>query len=290
MTRPDHPDFSGSDPIDLGDTWDPLDPAVDRRLREIAGEVTLLHAPPQAFERVLVRGRRRRMRTVWTLATASTLTCVLVAGGAIALGSHPQSGAIHAAVGQSTAIVPTAPTATGPSPDRRTAVRSAPATSSATPPSTAAVARCHTADLQASVSVVGGSLSSGHEQMNLTLTNTSGQVCTIFGYPGMQLEDQQSAGQATDVIRTSSGVGAPTRLTLADNASASTTVDFLPDSPDSTEPKSGLCEPESYYLEITPPDENTQLKVQIGGGPVMACQEGALTVYPFVAGATGPEQ
>jgi hypothetical protein len=299
MTNRPDPDFDESGHTDLGDTWDPLDPAVDRRLRDLAGEVTPLHAPPHAFERVLVRGRRRRMRTAWTVATASTLACVLVVGGAVAIGLRTQSGPVQLAGGQSTGGAPTTQAPTGaPTSIRATVAQPTPqATSSqvvvapsAASPGTvqaADVPRCHTANLNAGAAVVAGSLSGGHELMNLTLTNTSGHACTIYGYPGMKLEIQQTVGQATDVSRISA---TPQTLTVANGASASTTVEFMPDSPDSTEPQTGPCEPGSYYLEVTPPDETTQLITPISGGPVIACGQGALSVYPFVAGSTGPEQ
>jgi hypothetical protein len=43
-------------------------------------------------------------------------------------------------------------------------------------------------------------------------------------------------------------------------------------------------------MQITPPDETTQLSATIGGGPVTVCQHGALDVLPFIAGPKGPNQ
>jgi Protein of unknown function (DUF4232) len=181
---------------------------------------------------------------------------------------------------------PSSPAATGytPSPSAD-ATDSASASASATAP---ASPRCHTNDLNPTVTLVpGGPDGRGFELLNLTLTDTSGHVCTVYGFPGMKLQDADENGQATDVVRIA---GAKSLITLADGQSASTSVEFLPDSPDAAEPQSGPCEPASSLLEITPPDETTQLDAQIDGGPVTACHEGLLKVYAFVAGDTGPDQ
>jgi len=163
------------------------------------------------------------------------------------------------------------------------------AAASASPsPSASGTPRCHTADLSPSVAVVAGSQGAGSELMNLTLINTSGHTCTIFGYPGMKLEDQNGNGQATTVTRNRSMP--PKTVTLADNGAASTTIRFGFDIPGPGEPATGPCEPASYSLMITPPDETTQLTAPISGGPVTVCEKGTLDVLPFIAGKTGPNQ
>jgi Protein of unknown function (DUF4232) len=298
MTNPYDPDSDEREATDLGDTWDAPDPDVDRRLRELTGEVTPLSPPPRAFEQVWARGRRRRRRAAWTMAGAGTLAFAVAVGTGIGLGLGGARQPMPTAAGQhstGTAVSPASPASPSGTPGVV-----GPATSSSTPsilgsPSTAESAqtgggddpRCHTTDLNPSVSIVPGSQGMGHEEMNLTLTNTSGHPCTVYGYPGMALEDAAMTRQTTDVVRTPASARL---LTLADGASASTTIDFSPDIPDATEPQSGACEPESYNLEITPPDETTQLVAPIAGGPVPVCEHGTLDVYPFVAGRTGPNQ
>jgi hypothetical protein len=69
-----------------------------------------------------------------------------------------------------------------------------------------------------------------------------------------------------------------------------TTGRFDFDVPASDEPQTGNCEAPSVYMEITPPDETTQLSTTITGGPVTVCQHGTIDVFPFIAGATGPNQ
>jgi hypothetical protein len=148
--------------------------------------------------------------------------------------------------------------------------------------------RCHTVDLSPAVSIVAGSQGAGHESINIRLTNTSGHTCTVRGFPGMMLEDHNGSGQATNVTRNH---GIPTTtITVADGASVATTgrIDF--DVPAADEPQTGNCEIPSVYLQITPPDETTQLVATITGGPVTVCEHGTIDVLPFVSGPTGANQ
>jgi hypothetical protein len=162
-----------------------------------------------------------------------------------------------------------------------------PAPSSGSPssasPSATGVPRCHTADLSPTVVLVAGSAGAGHELMGVNLTNNSGHTCTIFGYPGMMLQDQNGAGQATTVTRDHSVT--PATVVLLNGRTAAAPVSFDFDMPGPGEPTTGSCEPQSYGLLITPPDETSQLTAQIGGGPVTVCQKGTLSVQPFRAGS-----
>jgi hypothetical protein len=167
-----------------------------------------------------------------------------------------------------------------------TGATSATSTSATSTPT--GVPTCRTVDLSPEASLVSDSAGAGQMEMNIKLTNTSGHPCTIYGYPGMMLEDQNLSGQATTVTR-DPDVPA-TLLTLADNGSAATTAEFDVDMPMGDEPASGPCEPNSVYLEITPPDQNTQLVTRILSGPVTVCDHGTLNVLPFVAGSTGANQ
>ncbi|MGH6656256.1 MAG: DUF4232 domain-containing protein [Actinocrinis sp.] len=154
--------------------------------------------------------------------------------------------------------------------------------------SASAVPRCHTVDLSPAVSIVAGSQATGHEAMNIKLTNTSNRTCTVYGYPGMMLEDTNLSGQATNVVRDHSA--APKTLTVASGASVATTALFDFDVPAPDEPATGDCEAPSVYVQLTPPDETTQLSATITGGPVTVCQHGKISVLPFISGAKGPNQ
>jgi hypothetical protein len=104
----------------------------------------------------------------------------------------------------------------------------------------------------------------------------------------MMLEDTNSSGQATTVTR--NAAVKPVTITLANGASAATTVRFDFDMPAKDEPQTGNCEAPSVYLLITPPDETTQLSTTIIGGPITVCNHGTLDVLAFVAGAKGANQ
>jgi hypothetical protein len=151
----------------------------------------------------------------------------------------------------------------------------------------AGVPMCSTNDLSGYVSIVVGSAGAGSESMNVKLTNTSGHSCTIYGYPGFQLEDQNQDDLPTNVVRQSASVST---VTVPNGGSAATTVRFDFDVPGNGDSTSGQCQPDSYYMQITPPDQTTQLVAQIQPGPVTVCQSGTMTVLPFISGTTGPNQ
>jgi hypothetical protein len=209
--------------------------------------------------------------------TAAALSVGIVAGCSSSSAKSPSASATESGVptpSQSVGTVQLPATTTAPAPS-----------GSASP---AAVPRCHTADLTPAAAIVAGSQGAGSESLNLELTNNSGHACTIYGFPGMKLEDMNSSGQATTVTR-NFGVK-PATITLANGASAATTVRFDFDMPVGGEPPTGNCEAPSVYLQITPPDETTQLSTTITGGPVTVCNHGTLDTLPFVAGVKGPNQ
>ncbi|HEY3871286.1 MAG TPA: DUF4232 domain-containing protein [Actinocrinis sp.] len=167
------------------------------------------------------------------------------------------------------------------------AAASSSATAGATDVAAGTPSKCSTNDLSGYVSIVPNSAGMGNELMNVKLTNTSGHTCTIYGYPGFQLEDKNQSNLPTNVVRTS---GTEQTITVPNGDSAATTVRFDFDVPGAGDNPTGPCQPESYYTQITPPDQTTQLVAQIQGGPVTVCQSGEMQVLPFVSGPTGPNQ
>jgi len=158
---------------------------------------------------------------------------------------------------------------------------------------TGGVSKCLTSELAMQVSVVDGSQGMGHELLNLTLTNKAGQACSVYGFPGLQLLTDKLSPQPTVVSR-DYGI-TPVTVTLAPGKAASTTIRFDMDIPVGNEPTTGACEPDSYYLEVTAPNNTTHLDPWInteagGAGGITVCEHGALDVLPFVAGAVGPNQ
>ena len=156
---------------------------------------------------------------------------------------------------------------------------------------------CDTAGLAATTFIVKGSQGMGHELLNVTLINLNDPTCTLEGFPGLQLigEDQHGrpgADQPTTAIQ--NPAIAKTLITLAPAQEASTTVRIDDDVPAGGEPASGPCEPDSYYLGVTPPGNTNQVIERINGptatAGVTVCEHGTLDVLAFVPGPLGPNQ
>jgi Protein of unknown function (DUF4232) len=204
-------------------------------------------------------------------------------GGTPASGSTGQTGSTTAAAGGAT----TAPAQSA----------SAGSTGSTGGPTAAGVQQCATPNLVAAVHVVAGSQGMGHESLNITLTNVSGHPCSVYGFPGLQLMEQNSQGQpgADQTTKVTWDTGVPkTLVTLADSGSASTTAQIDIDVPGPGEPGTGPCEPVSYYMAIIPPNNTTATTARIGGANsttgITACEHGEIQVLAFIAGTTGPNQ
>lgn len=159
-----------------------------------------------------------------------------------------------------------------------------PETNQSTPPSpsptTADNNRCHTSQLSASFNIVPGSQGAGHELALVSLTNDSKQNCVVYGYVGMQLLDKNKHPLPTNVVRSQDQ---PTQVSLASGQTASASVRFSPDVPGTGEPTSKQCEPTSYYVEVTPPDETTHLTAKISPATPV-CEHGSLLTKPLALG------
>lgn len=156
---------------------------------------------------------------------------------------------------------------------------------------------CDTAGLAATTFIVKGSQGMGHELLNVTLINLNDPTCTLDGFPGLQLMGEEQRGQPgpdqpTVVVR--DPAVASTLITLAPNREASTTIRIDDDVPARGEPASGPCEPDSYYLGVTPPGSTNQVIERIDGpmatAGVTVCEHGTLDVLAFVPGPLGPNQ
>ena len=336
------------DPANAAHPADRVDEATDAALRHWgdswAGSVVPLSPPPYAFERVLVRAYRRKIRRRMIAATASALSVALIFVGLVFADVLPVRQSDNADCGNATSTLalakgsssvnrrteyviggvltaaaltagilagctggPSTPTAggTGAGTPGGTASSGSPVilpsapTSGATTkaatgaPSTtpASTPQCTTADLSGTVSLVAGSGAMGSESLNITLTNASNHTCTVYGFPGFKLEDKNQDAQTTKV--TWDPAVAKKLITLSVGSSASTTARFDSGVPASGEPASGPCEPASFYMLITAPNNTTQLESQIngtGGNGITVCQYGALDVLALVPGPVGPNQ
>lgn len=298
----------GDDPADqyydplgesLDSTADGGDPLVDRRLRGLIGPIAPMNAPPSGFERVMLRVRRRRARAAAfraggaLLAAAAVVSCLYVGihigeGTAVPTAACGSGEASCGASQSPAANSPTAPGTNSPAAQNTpSAVPTSPAKGSASAAKNLPI--CTTADLTAAASVVPDSQGAGQEELNVVLTNMSTHECTVYGYPGFKLEDMNQAQLATTVNRLT-GVPEQVVQLVGQGSGAATTVKFDMDVAGTGDATVGPCQPETYYLEITPPDQTTQLITEISGGPVTVCNDGALQVYPFIEGDTGPNQ
>lgn len=208
-------------------------------------------------------------------------------GTGIGAAGSPGAVGTETAGASASAAVTTSPTA---GPTTASSASAAPSTAASTAgggTGAGGTTQCSTADLEAFVSIVPGSQGAGSELMNVRLQNNSGHTCTVYGYPGFQLEDVHQNALPTKVDWVS---GTKQTITVNNGGSAATTVRFDFDVPGVGDSTSGQCQPDAYYIQVTAPDQTTQLVAQIGGGPVTVCQSGELQVVPFIAGSTGPNQ
>lgn len=228
--------------------------------------------------------------------TVIGLACVAAAGMSVT-GCAATSGTSPNASGPGAASSSAAANAPSPSAAASVAASNAPSSPAAAAPSAngtaTGTARCHTQDLSASFTVVNGSAGAGSISYNLRLTNKSGHLCTIYGFPGMLLLDAKHRPLPTNVVWDSL---VPKRLVwLIPGASASSTVRFSPDVPGTGDNGTAApgqpwtCEPTAYYVEITPPDETTQLVTSVAPATPV-CERGTMQTSALIAGGTGPNQ
>jgi hypothetical protein len=137
--------------------------------------------------------------------------------------------------------------------------------------------RCHTRDLAGRLER--GSPGAGQRYATLLLRNRSSHRCRVFGYIGAQLLGSGGRALPTRIVRDHSLT--PRTVVLRPGRSAQALLHWGA-IPSGAEPQSGPCEPTPQRIEITPPDETTQLIVPWRFGPV--CQRGRIDVRPL-AGA-----
>ena len=111
-----------------------------------------------------------------------------------------------------------------------------------------------------------GSGAAGHVSYNIELTNKSAHTCTLHGYPGLLLLDISRTPVPTNVIWDPQPVKPLIGLKPGASASAAARIghngtvgDNIPTSTAGPQ----TCQPISEYIEITPPDETTQLIVPV---------------------------
>lgn len=146
---------------------------------------------------------------------------------------------------------------------------------------TSTISRCHTKDLSASLGV--GGVAAGNVGVPLHLANISHASCTVYGYVGMQLDDNMRHFLRTDTVRGPSMEywdPGPTLITLNPGQVASAGVGYTDNPEEPQDPASGC--PQSSYLEVTPPDETTYLFIPAHLAP---CGAGRLDVTALEPGS-----
>lgn len=245
--------------------------------------VAPLPPPPGTYEQVRRRARRRRLSKAVSVGAAAV---VVVAGGAFVphmirtglpqpvgpaiTSSHPFRTPARSAPPSRPPIPHTPPPASSGKPTGGE-VTSTPGRS--TPP---AVERCHTGDLSAHLTVPGAG--AGQRYAGLVLTNTSSRPCTLYGYVGVALTGPDAPSH-TKLIRDD---GPEDHITVDPGGSAATTLHWsaIPGDGEAT----GCPEPSA--IEVTPPDETTQLTAGWPASPV--CQHGELHTVPLIKGSVPP--
>ena len=273
-------------------TWGSVDPDFDESFRERLGPLPIMPTPPYAFERVLVAGRRRRARKVWSGAAAAAFVVMAgTAGTTVALnGGSSASGPTIGPAGTRTtvsspAVSPSAsPAATTPTPSAAATTAAGSTTSAAgagAPTGSATTSSgtpwCESDNFQLTVSTQStGSATTA--ELVIVLTNTSGHTCTTYGFPGLELETQSGQLQSTTVTREKAS--SVQKLTVPAGDSISTTPTYTV----STAAETGAsdCGAPSYYLAVIPPNEQTQIVEPIEGAPITVCGSGELDTDPFV--------
>ncbi|GAB2734706.1 hypothetical protein GCM10027174_04470 [Salinifilum aidingensis] len=156
-------------------------------------------------------------------------------------------------------------TTEGPGAGTGTATPSSPGTTTSGPTSSdeQGVGRCHTSMLSGELRPSGAG--AGQRYAELTLTNTSGETCNLYGYGGLELVGEHGQALPTRVERT--GDPEPRLITLAPDESASSTLHWTV-VPTGDEPVHGPCAPDPTHANVIPPDETDSLVVSWPAGPV----------------------
>jgi Protein of unknown function (DUF4232) len=190
------------------------------------------------------------------IAFAVTAAALLAAGCAAA--GATATGPAASAAGQDTA----APTTSQPAPGAGTSV-----------PSRQAIHRCHTSDLTGHVEGHGGG--AGQRYAVLGLTNRTSMSCTVKGYPGLQLADEQGRALPTTVRR--DAAVAPKLLVVKPDRTVWALLHWTVVPAD--DEVATHCAPDPAALRVIPPDETTRLTMAFHPGAV--CQHGQIAVDPF---------
>jgi hypothetical protein len=143
----------------------------------------------------------------------------------------------------------------------------------------AAPSACTGSQLAGNFQAVGGSQGAGQISYDLQLTNTSQQTCYVSGLPQAQLLNANKHSLPTTIQAAQAASGQP--IVLAPGVSTKAQARFSPSVPGNGDSQSGRCQPEAWYLRVSPAGGGT-LDVQIAP-PTSVCEQGTLTFSVFGA-------
>ncbi|MGW3073692.1 MULTISPECIES: DUF4232 domain-containing protein [unclassified Kitasatospora] len=236
------------------------------------------------------------MRTAARL--IATAAVALTAGLALTACDGPGTGS--EAAGSAPSVAGSAPSAPAPVASGKTAAASsgAGATSGAGSSTTgsgsgasggsgtaAGSKSCTAADVKLSVT---GPTARASEQQPATAiiraVNTSGRSCTLSGFPGVQLADDQGKSSPIDAVRHDGGPNTP--VTLAPGAQATADLLYSDVNGQATSAGRHVCSVTGSKVSIILPNTTQQVQVAVTGGvdngTLNVC--GDLNVDPFASG------
>ncbi|MQA05451.1 MAG: DUF4232 domain-containing protein [Streptosporangiales bacterium] len=125
----------------------------------------------------------------------------------------------------------------------------------------------------------------GQRHAWLVLSNTSKTTCTVYGYGGMQLYDEQRGEVPTRMVRDRSAT--PKTLAVAPGRSVRSALTWSTVAGEGDE-TSGPCQRVAEVAKVTPPDETHTRGVRWSFGPV--CDRGKIVQQPYRGKELGPGQ
>jgi hypothetical protein len=144
--------------------------------------------------------------------------------------------------------------------------------------------RCHTSGL-ALLSVGPSNGAAGNIYQELGLRNNSPNACWVYGFVGAAILDPGGKPLPTNVLRDTGGRWFPFAHVGTYTVAPGATAPFWMHWSDVPVGSLPACTTGTGLL-VTPPDETTQLRMNLS---VMACNSGELDVSPVTApGTTGP--
>lgn len=232
---------------------------------------------------------RRASLTGAALAVAAVLTAGCSASslstGAGSSGSTPSSagGATSAAPGSGTAAATTSSGASGAAGGTTSSGASGSAGGSSSGTGSSSAAGCSTARLKASLGDSEGA--AGSDYTVIDFTNTGSTSCTLYGYPGVSLDN--SGGQIGAAATRDPSHGAPKQVTLAPGAVANAIVRVT----NAQNYPSGTCSPDAAsFLKIYPPNQTASIDVPYKSTGCQKSSVKLLTITVIASGAGSASQ